>query len=267
MREDSSTSTNLALTYVYDKYSCVREFYFIHIFFNYLIAFSGLFCFVTRLYPKLTFLHAYLGKLYILFMLCSTASSLLIHNTGLPLGVLISFLWVIGGLSLGQFLIWRHQYLIHKAATENVMEEILKMGIENGSLFSDFNLANRINQEKGFISAQKSFQQRMISYKAFHGCVMFMSWINIVGRMFASDQSGDFVCYTTPVYKNIENFHFPSFSNESMISVPTYDPKYERLPWANKEETWGVMLSLGPLFGAFLVGSLVAYFNLQKRSP
>ena len=266
---DIDTTTNLAYTYVFDKYSCVREFYFIHIFFNYLIAFSGLFCFISRLWPRFSFLHIYLGKSYILFMLLSTASSMLIHNTGLPLGVLISFVWVIGGLTIGQVLIWRHQYLIHQQATENVTKELIKLRTTSG-IPPNFNLANRINKEKGLISMRKDLKQRMISYKAFHGAVMFMSWINIVGRIFASNQSGDFVCYTTPVYKNAANYHFPDpSSTNSTTYVPTFDPKYERLPWANKEQTWGVMLSLGPLIGARLVGTVFAYFNLrsQRKTP
>jgi hypothetical protein len=53
-------------------------------------------------------------------------------------------------------------------------------------------LGAMIAAEKGRIAAAKTFQQRLFSLKALHGILMFTSWINIAGRIFASDQSGDF---------------------------------------------------------------------------
>jgi len=55
------------------------------------------------------------GRVYILAMLWSTATSLLVHNTGLPAGVLISFVWVMGGLTIGWILINIHQVKRHPA--------------------------------------------------------------------------------------------------------------------------------------------------------
>lgn len=50
-------------------------------------------------------LHKWAGKLYILGMIWTIATSSLIRNEGLPLGTLISFLWVLGGLTFGYILI------------------------------------------------------------------------------------------------------------------------------------------------------------------
>jgi hypothetical protein len=64
-----------------------------------------------------------------------------------------------------------------------------------------------IRAEKGAIIAERSVWQRFFSLKALHGILMFTSWINIVGRIFASNQSGDFTCHTYPVYKQVQRVH------------------------------------------------------------
>jgi hypothetical protein len=64
-------------------------------------------------------------------------------------------------------------------------------------------LEDMIRAEKGEIIAERSVWQRFFSLKALHGILMFTSWINIVGRIFASNQSGDFTCHTYPVYKQV----------------------------------------------------------------
>ena len=47
--------------------------------------------------------------IYLAAMLYATASSLLIHNTGLPLAVLVSFCFCIGGLTIAWCLILCHK--------------------------------------------------------------------------------------------------------------------------------------------------------------
>jgi len=46
-------------------------------------------------------------------MLWAMGSSLLIHNEGLPLAVLVSFLWTMLGLTLGWFAIGRGWKVLH----------------------------------------------------------------------------------------------------------------------------------------------------------
>ena len=101
-------------TYHFSKYSCLRSFYFIHIVFNWLITISGLWCFLSRLWPRLYWTHAWSGRLYFVFMIWSMASSLLIHNTGLGVAVLFSFLWVLLGMTIAWFLIVLHQQKMTK---------------------------------------------------------------------------------------------------------------------------------------------------------
>ncbi len=82
------------------------------------------------------------------------------------------------------------------------------------------------------------------------------------GRIFASNQSGDFTCHTYPVYKQLD---FPGFNglNKSLTYVPIHNPTYHKLPWANKEATWGAALSLGPFCAGGIIGALYAYMEVR----
>jgi hypothetical protein len=89
------------------------------------------------------------------------------------------------------------------------------------------------------------------------------------GRIFASNQSGDFTCHTYPVYKPIKTTHFDSM-DDPLTLLPTHDPNFARLPWARTGLAgWSVAMLLGPLFGAALVGAIysaVAARSAKKRS-
>ena len=229
----NSSFHSLDFTYQNSKLSCMVEFYFIHVVCCYLVFLSGLAAMITRLHEKLYWFHKWIGKLYLLFMIYANASSLLIHNSGLPPAVLISFIYVIGGLTIGWILIQIHQYK-NKGYTRSSM------------ILYQHNLSCR---------------QRVFSLKGFHGMFMFLSWFNIAGRIFASDQSGDFTCYTYPVYKPIHTTKgFTSHLNVSLVPpydvLPAFDPDYNRLPWAGIEVIWSLALGFGPFIVAFLIGCL-----------
>ena len=89
------------------------------------------------------------------------------------------------------------------------------------------------------------------------------------GRIFASDQSGDFTCHTYPVYKPINSKHFDG-ADAPLTLLPTHDPNFARLPWARSGLVgWSLALLFGPLVGAALVGavySAVAARAAKKRS-
>lgn len=72
-----------------------------HLFCAYLVFASGAACLVTRAVRPLAPAHKWCGRVYIVAMLWATGTSLLIHNTGLPIAVLWSFLWALGGLTIG----------------------------------------------------------------------------------------------------------------------------------------------------------------------
>lgn len=89
-------------------------------------------------------------------------------------------------------------------------------------------LEEMMRAEKGQIVAERSTFQRFFSLKALHGILMFTSWINIVGRIFASNQSGDFTCHTYPVYKQVRNKNQSSFLVD--ITNLTYKNVAKRRP-------------------------------------
>ena len=197
-------------TFSDSKYSCFAFLFYPHVILSYLIVLSGLFAFITRF--CFTWLHSWMGRIYIMLMLWNVALSLLIHNTGLPLGVIISFIYVLGGLSLGWIFIGIHKDI----------RPILDTSI-----------------------------RRIFSWKSMHGIFMFLSWINIAGRVPFGNIVQDFRCHTYPIDK----------TTGELVSV--IDPRYDRLPWANSEGRWALMLGGGPILAALLI--CIIYVLTSRR--
>ncbi|KAI8806007.1 hypothetical protein BJ742DRAFT_373687 [Cladochytrium replicatum] len=178
-----------------------------------------------------------MGRLYIIFMIWAMGSSLLIHNTGLPTGVLWSFLWVGVGLSIGYIAIGFHQQRIlvrkpTKSASWNRWSEIF---------------------------------WRIVSWKGLHGVMMLLSWINVAGRTFVT-KPDDFDCYTYAVYK--PGYTGKNFTPGPMIGnltlVPTMGASYPRTPWAYREGTWAVIMSVAPMVAGIIA---VVYQVITLRRP
>ena len=248
----SDSMTNPRYTYHLDKLSCVRDVWFVHVTFAYLTVLSGLGCLATRWVYK--WMHVYFGRLYIIFMLWCIVTSLLAHNSGLPIAVLVSFLWVVGGLTVGWVVIKLHQLQMEGRVAAVMDRELGDLRrIQREVKFREMVEAARME-----VIHNRSFSERMLSYKALHGALMFMSFINLFGRLFASNQSGDFTCHTFPYYKQIDTPKFQG-ADQPLTPVPLHDPHYEKLPWAHGIVWWGLELSVGPLLFAFAVGSCVAW--------
>ena len=261
-----STLNDLEYTYHFSKYTCSKTFYFIHLVFCYLIFLSGIACFITRLHHKIKFLHPWFGDLYIVSMLLATGTSLVIHNTGLPLAVLISFVFTNVSLIVGWILIKIHRGKLHKQAISNVDLFINKNGFPDQMSVQDL-----INKEKADLIRNRTIIQRIFSEKTFHGTLMFWGWLNIAGRVFASDQSGDFTCYTYAIYKpEYIGLNMSSIEqNCTDLLVPHLDPRYDRLPWANNELGWSLYLSLGPIAFGILVSviwSVIVHVLNKKKN-
>ncbi|KAJ3036355.1 hypothetical protein HK097_003859 [Rhizophlyctis rosea] len=241
---ENSTLT-LDFSYHNSSLSCWTPFYYAHITFAYLITIFGILAIVTRILPpKLKALHLYMGRAYILSMLWGTATSLLIHNTGLPVGVVWSFAWVMIGLSVGYIAITIHQTkrrrMLEKAAKENVLPTTKTL------------------------SKTRQILSRFFSWKTLHGSVMFVSWINIAGRTFVTPPARTFQCYTYPAFKPITSKHYTYEAGSPLELVPQEDPMYARLPWAYKEGRWAVMMLLGPLAGALVVGLIYLFITVRR---
>eukprot|EP00171_Calliarthron_tuberculosum_P003311 IDg3311t1 len=244
---------NLGYTYSLDKYSCIRSFYYYHLIFNYLIFLSGIACFITRaLPPRFKAAHSWLGRVYVLSMLWSTATSLLINNTGLPLSTLVSFAAVLIGLTIAWLAIVIYRVQMTGRAIDLAQIRVAKHGIPANS-----SLRNIISSARADIANSKTFVQRLFSLKALHGSLFFVSWFNIAGRIFASDQSGNFECHTYPVHKPI--------GTNILKLVSARDPNYARLPWASGIVNWGLMVIGGAFLFAVIVG-VIWSFVAGKRS-
>jgi len=273
--QDARSSSLYSPDYTYsnDKYSCIRGFYFAHVVFNYLIFLAGIACFVTRLLPpRYKRMHSWFGRLYILSMLWSTVTSLLMNNTGLPLSTIISFGAVMGGLTVGWMAIVVHRNGMDRQARTVVQERLLekaKLGTlgDDANGGEDFDLSKMLDDAKTDVVNSKTFVQRLFSLKALHGTLFFVSWMQITGRIFASNQSGDFTCHTYPVYKPIDAPQVPEGADEELTIVPTEDPDYDRLPWAAAGPVaWTMQIIVGSLVGAVVVGGIVSWrASVQAR--
>ncbi|KAJ3059494.1 hypothetical protein HDU99_006323 [Rhizoclosmatium hyalinum] len=182
--------------------------------------------------------HHWLGKAYILSILWATASSLLIHNKGLPTGVIFSFAWVMLGLTFGWLAITLHTKRVFKS----------KSPAYDGT-------------NKWLL-----IYHQMLTLKAFHGCLMFVSWINVAGRLFVTKLEPDFGCYSYPVFKQVSSKDYTYIPGSPIEYLPVHDPNYSRVPWANKESAWAAQLSLGPLALAFVFGCVFVAFQRPQRS-
>ena len=257
-----SSWDNLNYTYHYDKLSCVRAMYFVHVTLAYLTTFCGAACFVCRLSNKAMWLHAHFGRAYIILMLWLMATSLVLHNTGLPIAVLISFVCVLSGITMGWACIKWHQARMERRAIEHIGRQQPNVTLTVESW----------HNAKREVSERVSPFDRLFSPKAAHGMLMFVSFVNILGRLGASNQSGDFVCYTYPVYKQLDSAKFNGSASQNLTLVPVHDPEYGRLPWASSDLLWGLEMSLGPLAAAFVAGAAFSYcsnpapVSLARRS-
>ena len=233
-------STIFDYTFSYSKYSCIKEFYLIHVFLSYMSFIFGILAILTRILFKNY--HSIFGRSYMLSILWNTASSLLIHNNGLPLVVLFSFLWVLGCMTIGYILI-----VIYKHKTFHNFLHMIDIFIQNKDRILIYNHIEKIYENKRKYLVEK---RNLFVIKGFHGTLMFVSWFNISGRIFFSEVNKDFKCYTYPIYKENGNI------------VPMNDPNYNNLIWANNEIIWGINLYVIPFFIGMLMISCLHFFNL-----
>ncbi len=195
-------------------------------------------------------------------MLWCMGTSLVIHNTGLPVAVLLSFLWVLGGLTFGWILIKKHQSIIEHEASNlckgQIAKEIkeLQTNQQNNGILStmkDHGITNTMRALKIKLEKEKSIWQRMYSYKAAHGILMFVSFINIAGRVFGVNLDREFSCHTFPYYKQVD-IPMLNITSKQLTRVPVHDENYHKLPWANGLWFWAAEFSIGALAGAHVLG-------------
>jgi len=262
-----SSLFDLSYTYSNDKYSCVELFYYLHVAFNYIVFVSGLVCLLTRIGPgQYMYLHAWSGRVYILAMLWSTATSLLIHNDGLPLAVLVGFLAVGIGLSFGWLVIIVYKQNVEREATIVVNERIRNSSRNKEDKNDDIDdIDVMLREAKSKVLASKTFGQRLFSLKSLHGILFFVSWMQIAGRIGVTKLSNDFTCHTYPVYKpDYYNARSATEDEDTFTLVSARDVNYDRLPWSDGPVQWSVNIIVGSAAAAIVVGALFTYYYARK---
>ena len=272
---------SLDYTFHNSKLSCWRPAYYMHISFAYLTVFAGFLAFLSRLSSnaRIKSWHVWFGRFYLVGMIWAAGTAIVIHNTGSPLGVLISFFLVLFGLTLGYVLITIHQ--------RRRLEELIKQARLGAGSAGSFGTISPSTSDGELIGGPsnlnalsvgntldkpntwwKLIKERMFTLKAAHGCLMTVSWINLAGRIFATPNLAHFDCYTYSAYKPAQNRFYtpPSILNGSVrggIELLNYtSPAYTKQPWANMEELWAVYMSIGIYLGAFIIG--VAYLSFER---
>lgn len=147
---------SLEYTYAFSKYSCVSWVYPFHIVFAYLVALSGLFALLGRVIPKLAPYHAMFGRWYLIFMLWCMATSLLIHNAGLPMPIIVSFIYLLVSITVG----WNTIKLHTSKIAEQVREKVnFKINELIGKNYSDkpLDVKELEDEAKKSILIQKTF--------------------------------------------------------------------------------------------------------------
>jgi hypothetical protein len=186
----------------------------------------------------------------------STASSLLIHNTGIPIVQIFSINWILLGITFGWLAIKSYELRLVRQAAFAVQTRISKLGLSGKD-----NLLNMINKEKGVIEAHQSFAARITSNKAVHGILMALSWANIAMRFASGSGFQSFSCNTFPAWKPLNGMSSP----RNITMVPEIDPEYGNKPWAGNEYSWVTFQLLFPLCLASLLGSIVAFYESRRE--
>lgn len=258
-KDYGNSMQDLTFTYVKTGYTCLKSAWDAHIVFAYFVFFTGIFAMLSRVVPSMHKSHKFWGRAYIMSMLWCVATSLLCFNNGLPDGVLVSFLWVLVGLCVGWVVINVHQELMERKAMQNI-SEAMKLGKE----VSPEGLFTEVAAEKGRIANSKTWYERFFSWKSLHGMLMFMSWVNIAGRLVITNPV-HFQCYTYPYYKQVNSTKFAG-AGKPLTPVGIWDTS--STPWAMMGlANWGVLMSLGMIAIAALVGIVVSCVCARSRTP
>eukprot|EP01126_Amoeba_proteus_P049083 TRINITY_DN5717_c0_g2_i1.p1 TRINITY_DN5717_c0_g2~~TRINITY_DN5717_c0_g2_i1.p1 ORF type:complete len:301 (-),score=33.09 TRINITY_DN5717_c0_g2_i1:137-940(-) len=238
-------------TYAYSKYSCVSWVWVLHIMFAYFIVISGAFAVITRLIPKFIHFHVWFGRLFMIFMYWGMATSLLIHNSGLPLPILIFFLFLLIGLSIGWIAIKIHSQQMEQQSLRRVEEHLKASKL---TTLNSISLSALVVQEKQMIANNKSFAERFLSYKALHGFCMVMAWYQMFGRTIITNPTKNPDCWTYPAYKSatgVANF------------IPSIDPHYA---FQGKETQFVLAVTLPAVALFLVVGLIFSYVGGRRAS-
>ena len=194
----------------------------------------GLGAVLSRVIPVLKPYHKAFGRWYLIFMLWCMASSLLIYTVGLPMPILVSFVYLLISISLGWNAIFVHTARLSEKVRAGVNERLLKIMQNKNSVVDDINVHKLEKQETDNILMKETYSERVLSWRMLHGVAMTFSWCQMVGRTFVTNPFTSFKgCWTYPAYKSMDGsvvavdslsdppFPMPNGTFIAMITIPT----------------------------------------------
>jgi hypothetical protein len=172
------------------------------------------------------------------------ASSLLIHNYGLPFPIIISFIYLLIGISVGLIAIRIHSYSYNKK-----LERLIQKEIDEKVVIMDL---CEIRRNKMIEMNRRSFIRRCFSLKSVHGYCMVISWCQMLGRLMVTNPNEWSGCRTYPINKCMNN---------EISYVNATDPTYFRIG----ENNFLLAISIPIFMIVFIVGCCVSCYASRSK--
>jgi hypothetical protein len=132
-----------------------------HITAAYLIVAAGLLAMFSRVIPFMRPWHAFFGKLYLIFMFWAMGTALVVHNVGLALPIIISFLYLLSGITIGLPAIHFHKKRFETELWHRIQSRLSDAVDSKDNL----DILEIRNQEIAALANDKTFAQRFFSLK------------------------------------------------------------------------------------------------------
>ena len=140
--------------------------------------------------------HTLLGRIYLLSLFWCMASSLLIHNTGLPFFVIVSFLFLLFSSTIGWLVIW-----VASNTFNDTVNEKMNVAIKEVDNSKTINLFKLKGEEIKKMDENLTFGERYLSLKTLHGILMTFGWYQMLGRLLVTNPAQWSQCWTYPAFK------------------------------------------------------------------
>jgi len=188
------------------------QVYPLHILCAYIVTISGIGAILSRIYRKYHAYHVWFGRVFLISVLWTAASSTLIYNTGLPRPIIVFLLVMFIALTIGYAAIKIEHSFFHATLMKRVDAHF------SNSPKSKKTVSEVIEKEVVNMEDELNWKDRFFSLKALHGGCMVIAWYQMFGRAVVTNPFVDFKCWTYPVAKN---------GTDGFIQyLPAHDPTY-----------------------------------------
>jgi len=206
------------LTAAYDGVSCIKEVYPLHIILAYIVTISGIGAILSRIKRKYHIYHMWFGRVFLIALMWTAASSTLIYNTGLPKPIIVFLLIMFIALTIGYAAIKIEQGRFHAALLKRVDTHFSSLPHNSNKVSNNLLVSEVMEEETLIMEESLTWKERFLSLKALHGGCMVVAWYQMFGRAAVTNPFHEFRCWTYPVAKN---------GTEGLIQyLPAHDPSY-----------------------------------------